>query len=83
MDAKMIFSQSKDGPILNQLPLPITPASIDHLMDLTLGHIAGDDTVQEPDGLSATDRVFEEWGNIDQSGGISDGMVLIFVLNLV
>src|SRR5215469_2015582 len=45
--------------------------------------IAGDDAVDQPRGVPAGDAVFEERGNIDQSRGVADGVVLVLVVRLI
>jgi hypothetical protein len=83
MDAKTILVKAKDRSILNHFTLPIAPTRVDRLIHRAFCGIPRDHTVHEPECVPTLHFVFEERRYVDQTGGISDGMVFWLVLDFI
>ena len=61
----------------------IAPAAVDDLVDGDFMDVASDDAVDEFGGFAAGHPVFEERGDVDERGGIADGVVFVLVVHFV
>jgi hypothetical protein len=81
--AIFVFSQARDGAVVNDFAFGIAPAAVDDLIDSDSVDVARDDSIDETRGVWTSDAIFVERRNIDKRGGVADGVVLVLVVHLV
>ena len=81
--AIFIFAKAGDGAVVDYFAVGVAPAAVNDLIDTDFVDVAGDDAVYELGGVAAGYAIFEKWGNIDERGGVADGVVLVLVVHLV
>ena len=78
-----VFVEARDGAVVDHLALLVAPAAVDHLAHADLVDVAGDDAVHQLGGVFAGDQVLVERRDVDERGGVADGVVLVLVMHLV
>jgi len=81
--AIFIFAEARDGAVVDDFAFGIAPAAVDNLVDGDFVDVAGDDAVEETRSVGSGDAVFVERRNINEGGGIADGVVLVLVVHFV
>jgi len=81
--AIVIFAETGDGAVVDDVALGIAPTAVDDLVDCDFVDVAGDDAVDEFGGVFSGDAIFEERGDVDERGGVADGVVLVLVVHFV
>ena len=81
--AIFVFAEAGDGAVVDDFALGIAPAAVDDLADGDFIDVAGDDTVDQLGGVGSGDEVFEERRDVDERGGIADGVVFVLVRHFV
>ena len=81
--AVVVFAEARDGAVVDDFAFGIAPAAVDDLVDCDLINVAGDDAVDELGGVASGDAVFEEGRDVDERGGVADGVVLVLVVHFV
>lgn len=81
--AVVVFAEPGDGAVVDDLAFGIAPAAVDDLVHGDLVDVAGDDAVDEAGGVAAGDAVFEERGDVNQRGGVANGVVFVFVVGFI
>ena len=64
--AIFVFFEARDGAVVDDFAVFVTPAAVDDLADRDFVHVAGDDAVDEFGGIFAGDEIFVERGDVDQ-----------------
>src|SRR4030095_1122877 len=75
-----VFFEPGNSAIVYHFSSFITPWCVDHLADRDLPHVARDDTIHEACRIFAGKPVLEERRDVDQRGGVANGVVLVFVM---
>ena len=78
-----VLTYTRDGAIVNNLAVLITPAAVNHLAYAHLVNVACDDTINEARGILSGDHVLEQRSDVDQCRGIADRVVLVLVVRFV
>src|SRR4029077_1773432 len=78
-----VLVEAGDGAIVNHFALLVAPAAIDYLAGGDFVDVAGDDAVHEPGGVTASDQVFEQGRDVNEGGGVANGVVLVLVVGFV
>jgi len=81
--AIVVFAEASNGAVVDDFSIGVAPAAVNHLIDRDFVDVARNDAVDEAGGVGAGDAVLEERGNIDERGGIADGVVLVLVVHFV
>ncbi len=81
--AIIVFAEAGDGAVVDDVALRIAPAAVDDLVDRNFVDVAGDDAVHKFSGVFSGDAIFEERRDVDERGGIANGVVLVLVVHLV
>src|SRR5207302_1754972 len=72
-----------DRAVVDLLPGGVAPRRVEHLPDFALGHVAGDDAIEQPGRVAARDPVLVEWGDVEQRRRAADRVILAVVRQLV
>src|SRR5690242_20963225 len=83
MKAKLILRQAKNGTVLNNRPIVLAQTSVKRLTDRTFHRIPRHNAINQPQRVLAADIVFVKRRDIEQRGGIPNGVVLIVVHDIV
>src|SRR5258708_5712495 len=78
-----VLVQPRDGAVIDNLALLVAPAAIDHLALGDLRDVSRDDSIDQLGGVAPSDQVFEQRGDVDERGGIADGVVLVLMMHFV
>ena len=78
-----ILLQTRDCPVIDDLAPLVAPGRIDHAAHFDLPHVPGYDPVHQFRGVRPCDPVLEQRRNVDQCGGVADGVVLMLVVRFV
>ena len=81
--AIVVFTETGDGAIVDDLAFGVAPAAVDDLVDGDFIDVARDDPIDEARGVGTGEAIFEERGDINERGGVADGIVLVLVVHLV
>src|SRR5208282_480332 len=81
--AIVVFAETRDGAIVDDVALGIAPATVDDLIDRDFVDVASDDAVDEFGGVFSGDAIFEERRDVNQRGGIANGVVFVLVMHFV
>src|SRR5215472_15317639 len=81
--AILILLEAGDGAVVDDHPLLVTPAAVDHLARLHLVDVARDHAVHQLGGVLARDDVLVQRRDIDQRRRIANRVVLMLVMHLV
>ena len=81
--AIVVFAEAGDGAVVDHFAIWVAPAAVNHLIDGDFVDVARNDAVDEAGGVGTGDAVFEERRNVDERGGIADGVVFVLVVHFV
>src|SRR6202008_942155 len=79
----LVFTEARDRAVVDYLAFRVAPTAVNDLIDGDLINVAGDDAIDELRGITSGDAIFEERGDINEGGGVADGVVLVLVVHLV
>ena len=83
MKAEALLPQPEDSPVLDDLSLFVAEAGIHGLLEGALCRIPGNHAVDESQGVRAVDIILVKRRDVDQGCGISDGVILAVVHDLI
>src|SRR5436190_11195929 len=81
--AKRLFVEHRDRAVVDLLAVGVAPGRVEHLTDFGLGHVSGDDVVEQPAGVAARDEILIERRHVEQRGRVADRVVFAVVGELV
>ena len=67
--------ETRNRTVIDHLSIVVAPTTVSRLADLELGDVPHRNTRQKRGGIRPHDLVLEERGNIDDAGGMADGVV--------
>ena len=79
----VVFAEAGDGAVVDDFAFGVAPAAVNDLVDGDFVDVARDDAIDEASGVAAGDAVLEEGRDIDECGGVADGVVLVLVMSFV
>src|SRR5262245_3310716 len=79
----MVFRQTKDRAILDYGAVFLAKAAVQSLPDCAFARIARHHPIDQVGRVFALNIVFVEWRDIDQSGGISNCVVLVVMKDII
>jgi hypothetical protein len=81
-DTVSIIAKTPESAVVDDLSILVTPWRIFYLASGKSGQVSGDDLIDESMSFRAKHIIFEEGGDIDQTGYVPYGVVLSLVTGL-
>src|SRR5439155_14880731 len=75
--AILVFAEARDGAVVDDFTFGITPAAGNDLIDRDFVDIACDYAVYELRSVAAGNAILEGRRDVDEPGGIADGVVFV------
>ena len=79
----VIFTKAGDRPVVDDIAFRVAPAAVDDLVHGDFVDIPRDDAVDETRGVGAGDAIFVKRRDVNERGGVADGVVLVLVMHFV
>ena len=81
--AEAVVLEPGHGAVVEHQAVLVAPRRVDHLSRLELRRVARDHAIDEPHRVGPGEQVLVERRDVDQPGGVADGVVLVLVQRLV
>ncbi len=78
-----VFFQPRHRAVVDHFAVLVAPRRVNHLAHRNLSHVARDDAIDQSRCIFSRDSILEQRRDIDQRGGIANGVVLVVVMGLV
>src|SRR6266498_1151062 len=80
---KRLLRLDGDRAVVDLLSIVVAPGRVEDLADLCFADVACDDMIEQPSGVTASDEILVERGDVEQRRGVADRVILAVVRQLV